>query len=69
MRQWRDKRVDKILELVEATPEQKRHLRRYVPTYKGLDDAHELPFPLAQREATAAPYIEKLLARFRSEIS
>jgi hypothetical protein len=30
---------------------------------------HELPFPLAQREAAAVPYIEKLLARFRSEIS
>jgi len=29
MRQWRDKRIDTILSLVDATPEQKAHLRRY----------------------------------------
>jgi len=69
MRQWRDKRVDKILELVEATPSQKNHLRRYVPMYKGMDDANALPVPLPQREAAAAPFVQQLLDQFRSEIS
>ena len=69
MRQWRDKRVDKILELVEATPEQKSHLRRYVPMYKGMDDANALPIPPPQRDAAAAPFVQKPLDQFRSEIS
>jgi len=69
MRQWRDKRIDKILELVEATPNQKSHLRRYVPMYKGMDDAHAMPVTLPEREAAAAPFVQQLLDQFRSEIS
>jgi hypothetical protein len=69
MRQWRDKRIDKILDLVEATPDQKEYLKRYVPIYKGIDDAHALPYPPPTTEAAAAPYLEKLVAQFESELS
>jgi hypothetical protein len=69
MRQWRDQRIDTILSLVEATPEQKAHLRRYVPIYKALDDAYALDLPHAERTAAAAPYNQQLLDQFRSEIS
>jgi hypothetical protein len=69
MRQWRDKRIDRILDLVEATPQQKSHLTRYVPIYKGMDDAHAMHITLPEREAAAAPFVKKLLDQFRSEIS
>jgi hypothetical protein len=69
MRQWRDKRVDEILDLVEATPEEKNHLRRYAPIYKGIDDANALPVPPPQRDEAAAPFWQQLRDLFRSEIS
>jgi hypothetical protein len=69
MRQWRDKRVDEILDLVEATPEEKNHLSRYAPIYKGIDDANALPVPPPQRDEAAAPFWQQLRDLFRSEIS
>jgi hypothetical protein len=68
MRQWRDKRVDEILDLVEATPEEKNHLRRYVPIYQGIDDANALPVPPPQRDEAAAPFWQQLRDQFQSEI-
>ena len=69
IRQWRDKRLEKILNLVDVTPEEKAYLRRYVPLYRALDEAHALPLALPEREAAAAPHMQKLLDQFRSEIS
>jgi pyruvate-formate lyase-activating enzyme len=66
--QWRDKRLEEILSLVDVTPEEKAYLRRYVPLYKALDEAHALPLTLPEREAAAAPHMQKLLDQFRSEI-
>ena len=66
---WREKRVEKILDLAEATPDEKTKLRRFVPTYKGIDEAHKLNVPAPQREEAADPYWKQLIAQLRSEIS
>jgi hypothetical protein len=66
---WREKRVEKILDLAEATPDEKTKLRRFVPIYKGIDEAHKLNVPAPQREEAADPYWKQLIAQLRSEIS
>jgi hypothetical protein len=68
MRQWREERIETILELVNATPEQRLYLKRYVPIYQGLDDAFALPVPAPDRQQAAAPHAERLIAQLRSEI-
>jgi hypothetical protein len=64
---WREKRIAKILDLVQATPDEKTNLRRYVPIYKGIDDAHNLNVPAPQREEAAAPYFNQLIEQLRRE--
>jgi hypothetical protein len=63
MQEWKDDRVSKILEVVNATPEQKIYLNRFVPIYKGLDDARAVAVPLPEREEAAAPFLQRLLTR------
>jgi hypothetical protein len=68
MRQWREKRIETILDLVKATSAQKVYLIRYVPIYQGLDDAFALPVPAPERQQAAAPQADRLIAQLRSEI-
>jgi hypothetical protein len=68
LRQWREKRVEKILDLVEATPDQRVSLQRFVPIYKAIDSAHEKP-TVQEREKAAEPHTEKLITLLRNELS
>jgi hypothetical protein len=69
LRQWREKRIQKILELVQATPDQRTSLQRFVPLYQAVDRAHQLEVPFPEREKAAEPYNQQLIALLRSEIS
>jgi hypothetical protein len=69
LRQWREKRIQKILDLVQATPDQRTSLQRFVPIYQAIDQAHQLQAPLPEREKAAEPPNEQLIDLLRSEIS
>jgi hypothetical protein len=69
MRKWRERRLEKILDLVSATPEQKANLQRFVPIYRAIDDAYALDLPAQDRQQAADPHVKKLIDQFQSEVS
>jgi hypothetical protein len=68
IRQWRQKRIDKILNLVEANQEQKAYLMRYDPFFKPIEDAYNrLADQPEERRKIVVPEIEKLIAKLKSD--